>query len=185
MTAYTDKALPEILHDMELLHKLLYIRKPFGARGDPTDHPFPSREVEHRTGAGRKTAAAYQQPSKTGSGAQRYGDAIAMHDSTGHLVFANQVYEELLGLKENELKKIPPRDLSARFEERFRNRICATWREGSSSTAATWWKRPALAKSRSSGCSTVPPHRCAMVAERKLAASSYTGTCPRKSRLSR
>ena len=29
MTAYTDKALPEIVHDMELLHKLLYIRKPF------------------------------------------------------------------------------------------------------------------------------------------------------------
>ena len=29
MTAYTDKPLPEILHDMELLNKLLYIRKPF------------------------------------------------------------------------------------------------------------------------------------------------------------
>ena len=29
MTAYTDKSLPEIVHDMELLHKLLYIRKPF------------------------------------------------------------------------------------------------------------------------------------------------------------
>ena len=29
MTAYTDKPLPEIIHDMELLHKLLYIRKPF------------------------------------------------------------------------------------------------------------------------------------------------------------
>ena len=29
MTAYTDKSLPEIVHDMELLHKVLYIRKPF------------------------------------------------------------------------------------------------------------------------------------------------------------
>ena len=29
MTAYTDRSLPEIVHDMELLHKLLYIRKPF------------------------------------------------------------------------------------------------------------------------------------------------------------
>ena len=29
MTAYTDKPLPEIVRDMELLHKLLYIRKPF------------------------------------------------------------------------------------------------------------------------------------------------------------
>ncbi len=29
MTAYSDKPLSEIIHDMELLHKLLYIRKPF------------------------------------------------------------------------------------------------------------------------------------------------------------
>lgn len=29
MTAYTDKPLPEIVRDMELLNKLLYIRKPF------------------------------------------------------------------------------------------------------------------------------------------------------------
>ena len=29
MTAYSDKTLPEIVNDMALLHKLLYIRKPF------------------------------------------------------------------------------------------------------------------------------------------------------------
>lgn len=29
MTAYTDTPLPDIVHEMELLHKLLYIRKPF------------------------------------------------------------------------------------------------------------------------------------------------------------
>jgi len=29
MTAYSDKTLPEIVNEMELLHKLLYIRKPF------------------------------------------------------------------------------------------------------------------------------------------------------------
>ena len=29
MTAYADKPLPEIVHDMDLLHKLLYVRKPF------------------------------------------------------------------------------------------------------------------------------------------------------------
>ena len=29
MTAYTDKPLPEIVRDMKLLNKLLYIRKPF------------------------------------------------------------------------------------------------------------------------------------------------------------
>jgi len=29
MTAYTDKSLPEIVHGMDLIHKVLYIRKPF------------------------------------------------------------------------------------------------------------------------------------------------------------
>ena len=29
MTAYTDKRLTDLVHDMELIHKLLYIRKPF------------------------------------------------------------------------------------------------------------------------------------------------------------
>ena len=48
------------------------------------------------------------------------GDAVAMHDSAGRLVFANRVYEDLLGLKESELKEIPPRDLTARLEEGFR-----------------------------------------------------------------
>ena len=105
------------------------------------------------------------------------GDAIAMYDSAGHLVFANQVYEKLLGLEESELKKIPPCDLRARFEERSENRICAMWRAGSCSIAAAWWKQPALAKNRSSGCSTAPPHRCVTVEERKSAVSSCTGTC--------
>ena len=31
MTAYTDKPLSEIIHDMPLAHKLLYIRKPFAS----------------------------------------------------------------------------------------------------------------------------------------------------------
>ena len=29
MTAYTDKRLADLVHNMELIHKLLYIRKPF------------------------------------------------------------------------------------------------------------------------------------------------------------
>ena len=48
------------------------------------------------------------------------GDAIAMQDVDGRLVFANQVYEKLMGLKESELKEAPPGALEARLEERFR-----------------------------------------------------------------
>ena len=48
------------------------------------------------------------------------GDAIAMYNNAGCLVFTNQLYESLLGLKESELKKMPPRDLEARVKEQFR-----------------------------------------------------------------
>ena len=120
MTAYTDKALPEIVHDMELLHKLLYIRKPFAHEEiqQITLSLVEKWNIERELAEKRLLLTNNHQRLEAVLNAT--GDAIAMHDSTGHLVFANQVYEELLGLKENELKKIPPRDLSARFEERFR-----------------------------------------------------------------
>ena len=47
-------------------------------------------------------------------------DGMGMYDKVGCLVFANRVYEKLLGLKESELKKMTPDDLSARFEDQIR-----------------------------------------------------------------
>ncbi len=120
MTAYTDKALPEIVEDMELLHKLLYIRKPFEHEEiqqitlSLAGKWNVERELEEK---GRQLANSHRRLEAV---LNATGDAIAMHDSAGCLVFANQVYEELLGLKERELKEIPPPDLTARFEERFR-----------------------------------------------------------------
>ena len=120
MTAYTDKALPEILHDMELLHKLLYIRKPFAHEEiqQITLSLVEKWNIERELAEKRRLLTNNHQRLEAVLNAT--GDAIAMHDSAGHLVFANQVYEELLGLKEDELQKIPPRDLTARFEELFR-----------------------------------------------------------------
>ena len=120
MTAYTDKALPEILHDMELLHKLLYIRKPFAHEEiqQITLSLVEKWNIERELAEKRRLLTNNHQ--KLEAVLNATGDAIAMHDSAGHLVFANQVYEELLGLKEDELQKIPPRDLTARFEELFR-----------------------------------------------------------------
>ena len=120
MTAYTDKALPEILHDMELRHKLLYIRKPFAHEEiqQITLSLVEKWNIERELAEKRRLLTNNHQRLEALLNAT--GDAIAMHDSAGHLVFANQVYEELLGLKEDELQKIPPRDLTARFEERFR-----------------------------------------------------------------
>ena len=120
MTAYTDKALPEIVHDMELLHKLLYIRKPFAHEEiqQITLSLVGKWNIERELAEKRRQLTNSHRRLEAVLNAT--GDAVAMHDSAGHLVFANQVYEELLGLKESELKKIPPRDLTARFEERFR-----------------------------------------------------------------
>ena len=120
MTAYTDKTLPEIVEDMELLHKLLYIRKPFEHEEiqqitlSLAGKWNVERELEEK---GRQLTNSHRRLEAV---LNATGDAIAMHDGSGCLVFANQEYEELLGLKESELKEIPPRDLTARFEERFR-----------------------------------------------------------------
>ena len=120
MTAYTDKSLPEIVHDMELLHKLLYIRK-----------PFVHEEIQQITlslvgkwNVERKLAEKQRQLSGSHRRLEAVldatGDAMAMLDRAGRLVFANQAYEKLLDLPEAELRSIAPRELEARFRERFR-----------------------------------------------------------------
>ena len=113
MTAYTDKSLPEIVHDMELLHKLLYIRK-----------PFVHEEIQQITlslvgkwNAERELACSHRRLQAV---LDATGDAMAMLDRAGRLVFANRAYEKLLDLPEAELRSIAPRELAARFRERFR-----------------------------------------------------------------
>ena len=120
MTAYTDKGLPEIVQDMELLHKLLYIRKPFAHEEiqQITLAMVGKWNMERELAEKRRLLTDSHRRLEAVLNAT--GDAIAMHDKAGNLVFANQVFEKLLGLDESELKKIPPRDLTARFEERFR-----------------------------------------------------------------
>ena len=114
MTAYTDKSLPEIIHDMELLHKVLYIRKPFARE-----------EIQQITlslvGKWNVERALAEKQVKLASSNQRLeavlnatGDAMAMYDEDGRLVFANEGYEKLLDLSEGELKEISPEELAAR-----------------------------------------------------------------------
>ena len=106
MTAYTDKSLPEIVHDMELLHKLLYIRK-----------PFVHEEIQQITlslvgkwNVERELAEKQRQLSGSHRRLEAVldatGDAMAMLDRAGRLVFANQAYEKLLDLPEAELRSI-------------------------------------------------------------------------------
>ena len=119
MTAYTDRSLPEIIHGMELLHKVLYIRKPFARE-----------EIQQITLAlvekwAVEQSLAEKQQQLTGSH-QRLeavldatGDAMAMYDPAGFLAFANRGYEDLFDLPVSELQNMSPDTFMARFKERF------------------------------------------------------------------
>lgn len=120
MTAYTDKSLPEIIHEMDLLHKLLYIRKPFTTEEiiQITLSLVGKWNVEQELAAKQRQLTIGHQRLKAVLDAT--GDAMAMYDVSGHLLFANRGYEKLFNLAESEIQKIPPHDLMARFKERFR-----------------------------------------------------------------
>lgn len=120
MTAYTDMSLPEIVYDMELLHKLLYIRKPFTHEEiqQITLSLVGKWNIEQEFAKQRRQLATSHLRLEAVLNAT--GDAIAMQDVSGRLVFANGMYEQLMGLEDIELEEISPDDLLARFKERFR-----------------------------------------------------------------
>ena len=120
MTAYTDKPLSVILYKMELLHKLLYIRKPFTREvvqqitlSLVTKWNI-ERELEERR---RHLAISYQRLEAV---LNATGDAVAMYDGKTRLVFANRWYEQLFGVKESELKAMSPDEATRQFKEWFR-----------------------------------------------------------------
>ena len=119
MTAYTDKSLSEIVRGMTSLHKLLYIRKPFSREEiqQITLSLVGKWNIQKALAEKQRLLAASHQRLEAVLDAT--GDAMAMHDSDGNLVFANKGFEALCGLTERELKTLSPEALSARFEERF------------------------------------------------------------------
>ena len=120
MTAYADRPLSEIVQDMELLHKLLYIRKPFAHEEiqQITLSLVGKWNVERELAENQRRLAGSHRRLQAVLDAT--GDAMAMLDGSGRLVFANRPYQELLGLTEGELRSIEPDALSARVSERFR-----------------------------------------------------------------
>ena len=126
MTAYTDKPLPEIVRDMELLHKLLYIRKPFA----PEEIQQITRALVEKWNIEQELAKKQQQlitnHQRLEISHQRLetvldstADAIGMFDEAGHLLFANQWYQQLFDLTETQLQQMSPDDLKARMKTRF------------------------------------------------------------------
>ena len=119
MTAYTDKPLPEIITDMELLHKLLYIRKPV-AREEIQQITLSLVEkwnVEQEAFKQQQQLTLSHQRLETVLNAT--GDAIGMFDDNDTLLFANQPYCQLFGISSHELGKITPDELNARVNARL------------------------------------------------------------------
>ena len=120
MTAYTDKPLHEIVTNMELLHKLLYIRKPV-AREEIQQITLSLVEkwnVEQESLKQQQQLALSHQRLETVLNAT--GDAIGMFDDNDKLLFANLPYCQLFGISNHELRQITPDELNARVNARLR-----------------------------------------------------------------
>ena len=114
MTAYTDKPLSEIVRDIALPHKLLYIRKPF-AREEVEQITLSlvgKWNVEQALAQSRRQLEVSHQRLQAVLDAT--GDAIVMIDAGGRLQVANREYQKLLGASEADLKHMPPEELRAR-----------------------------------------------------------------------
>ena len=126
MTAYTDKPLPEIVRDMELLNKLLYIRKPIA----PEEVQQITLSLVERWNVEQEIAKKQQQiiidhqnlaikNQRLKTVLDSAGDALGMLDDEGRLLFANQYYQQLFELTEEQLRQMSPEELQARAETRF------------------------------------------------------------------
>ena len=118
MTAYTDQPTVEIVRDMELLHKLLYIRKPFAREEiqQITLSLVTKWNVEQEMTAGRRQLSESHR--RLESVLDATGDAIAMYDGSSRLAFANRCYQQLLNVSSDELKAMPQDAALKRFTER-------------------------------------------------------------------
>ena len=119
ITAYTDKPLSEIVHDMELLNKLLYIRKPF-AREEIQQITLSLVEkwnIEKELAEKNQQLALNKQ--RLECVLDSTGDGIAMFDATRHILFANRWYRKMFGLTDQELKEMSADKLRQHIKQFF------------------------------------------------------------------
>lgn len=110
MTAFTDIQLSEIIKDMELLDKLLYIRKPFSREEiqQMTISLIEKWNIE-------RESESYQQMLETVLNSTSEG--IAMFDLTGAFLFVNKRYLDMFDLDERIIKDMTVYDLKGYFQE--------------------------------------------------------------------
>ena len=120
MTAYTDTPLADIVEDMELLHKLLYIRKPF-AREEIQQITLALVEkwnLEQELAARRRQLTVTNR--RLTAVLDSIGEAIAVCDDAQRLVFANRYYQRLMASTEEEMKTLTPPQADALWATRMR-----------------------------------------------------------------
>ena len=120
MTAYTDKPLHEIVTNMELLHKLLYIRKPVAKEEiqQITTALVEKWNLEQQSIQDQQSLDLSYQRLKAVLDAT--GDAIGVLDKDNRLLFANQHYCQLLDIPTDMLPQITSDELNTRINARFR-----------------------------------------------------------------
>ena len=121
MTAHSDHSLPDILRDVDLLHKLLYIRKPFVYEEiqQLTLSLVGKWNIERKLMDNQALLVASHR--RLEAVLEATGDAIAMLDSDRRPVFSNAIYRDLVGLSESELQNLSGDELAARCRQRFRD----------------------------------------------------------------
>ena len=111
MTAYSDRPITDIVTNMELLHKLLYIRKPVA-----------HEEIQQITRAlvekWNLEQEATRQRQRLRTVLDANADAIGLFGEDGRLLYANRPYYELFDFSETE--ELSPEELSRRVDARLR-----------------------------------------------------------------
>ncbi len=120
MTAYSDRTLSDIIRGTELLHKMLYVRKPFTREEIQqiavclvgkwnVERALATRSREIATA--NRTLEAVLDATE---------DAMVMFDESGRFVLANRRFEKVCGFVGGQLQTMPRRELATRIRDRFR-----------------------------------------------------------------
>ena len=120
MTAYSDRAVGDIVRSAGPLHKTLFVRKPFSREEiqqiavclvGKWNVERALADQSRETATANRTLEAVLDATE---------DAMVMYDGSGRVVFANRTFERLCGHSRADLRGMPPRRLAATLGKRFR-----------------------------------------------------------------
>ena len=120
MTAYSDRSLNDIVSSTDLLHKMLYVRKPF-TREEIQQIAMclvGKWNIERALALRSEEIAASNRTLEAVLDATE--DAMVMLDESGRLVLANRRFEQISGLAEEEMTAMPSKMLASKLQQWFR-----------------------------------------------------------------